>query len=151
MPDPVDWGLVLESPIFWGAVMTLIGVLAGQWSANRSKKGDLELERLKAEQDDKYEALNLTVQTLKGEYTRLIEEVKELRLELEVERKGSRMMKEKYSAALAYIVSLWTAAAGLFSRLDAADVTHGEIPKPPDLIAVDIQPLPVELSSDLGS
>ena len=28
MPDPVDWGLVLESPIFWGAVMTLIGVLA---------------------------------------------------------------------------------------------------------------------------
>ncbi|WRS29595.1 hypothetical protein U6G28_08715 [Actinomycetaceae bacterium MB13-C1-2] len=142
MPDPVDWGLVLESPVFWGAVMTLVGVLVGKWEERRSKKDDLDLDRVKAEQDDRYEALKLTVETLKGEYARLIEEVKILRLELDEERKGSRMMKEKYSASLAYIVSLWTAAVGLFSRLDATGVDHGEIPKPPDLIAVDIQPLP---------
>ena len=31
MPDPVDWGLVLESPIFWGAVTITPTVGTMRW------------------------------------------------------------------------------------------------------------------------
>ena len=40
MVDPIDWGIVVESPVFWGAVMGLIGILAGHYGARQSKKED---------------------------------------------------------------------------------------------------------------
>ena len=41
MVDPIDWGIVIESPVFWGAVMGLIGILAGQYGARKIKKEDI--------------------------------------------------------------------------------------------------------------
>ena len=40
MVDPIDWGIVVESPVFWGAVMGLIGILAGNYGARKTKKED---------------------------------------------------------------------------------------------------------------
>ena len=41
MVDPIDWGIVVESPVFWGAVMGLIGILAGNYGSLKSKKEDM--------------------------------------------------------------------------------------------------------------
>ncbi|MSS84475.1 hypothetical protein FYJ24_06800 [Actinomycetaceae bacterium WB03_NA08] len=117
MSDPIDWGAVLESPVFWGAVMALLGVLAGHWQARSSSHEENELAGLKA-----------SVEVLRAEYSRLNDEVKELRLQMEGERKRYRKLSEKYSAAIAYIQILW--------------VRLGEYPPAPDLIAEDMTPLP---------
>ena len=44
MVDPIDWGVVVESPVFWGAFMGLIGILAGNYGSLKSKKEDKEFE-----------------------------------------------------------------------------------------------------------
>ena len=124
---PVEWDLLLESPLFWGAVMTLVGVLAGHWMARGSKREENELAGLRA-----------SVEVLRAEYARLNDEVKELRAEMEGTRKKYRVVKEKYSAAIVYIVSLHTLWRGLTVRLDRDGVPHAEIPDVPDLISEDI-------------
>ena len=48
MVDPIDWGIVVESPVFWGAVMGLIGILTGNYGARKSKKEDKEFSALQA-------------------------------------------------------------------------------------------------------
>ena len=125
--DPVEWDLLLESPLFWGAVMTLVGVLAGHWMARGSKREENELAGLRA-----------SVEVLRAEYARLNDEVKELRAEMDGTRKKYRVIKEKYSAAIVYIVSLHTLWRGLTVRLDRDGVPHAEIPDVPELISEDI-------------
>ena len=127
MADPVDWGIVLESPLFWGAVMTLVGALAGHWMTRRHKREENELAGLRA-----------SVEVLRAEYARLNSEVKELREEMDGTRKKYRVIKEKYSAAIVYIVSLHTLWRGLAVRLDRDGVPHGQIPDVPELISEDM-------------
>ena len=94
MVDPIDWGLVVESPVFWGAVMGLIGILAGNYGARQSKKEDKE-----------FAALQANVSFLQAEYKRLNEEIKTLRSDMEKTRRSKRVLNEKYSAALQVILS----------------------------------------------
>ena len=75
--------------------------------------------------------------------TKLRAEVETLRADIEGTRKKYRILSEKYSSAIAYIVSLTTAAGGLFARLDAAGVPHGDIPAPPSNIVGDLAPSPM--------
>lgn len=111
--------------------MTLVGALAGHWLTSRGKKDENELAGLRA-----------SVEVLRAEYERLNGEVKDLRAEMDGTRKKYRIVKEKYSAAIIYIVSLHTLWRGLAVRLDQDDVPHGEIPDIPDLIAEDMMPFP---------
>lgn len=115
MPDPIDWGLVLESPVFWGALMALLGVLAGHAATRGNHREENELAGLRA-----------SVEALKGDYERLHKEVKELRDEVEGQRKRNRLLSEKYSASLVYAAHLQVLAAA-----------HVAVPDPPVLIIED--------------
>lgn len=75
------------------------------------------------------------MEILRAEVERLSGDVKELRSEIEENRKKYRILTEKYSTAITYIGTLLALAAGLFSLLDPAGVDHGEVPSVPNLIA----------------
>lgn len=144
MPDPIDWGNVIESPQIWGSVLVFLGVFITQWVVNRKNKAELESKRaeLAAKKDETGLAtIQATVDILSAEVNRLSGELEKLREKVDSTEKRYRLLTEKYSAAIAYIVSLWTAAQGLFTRLDAENIPHGDIPQPPEIIAVDMTPL----------
>lgn len=110
--------------------MTLVGVLAGHLVTRGSKREENELAGLRA-----------SVEVLRAEYERLNSEVKDLRAEMDGTRKKYRVVKEKYSAAIIYIVSLHTLWRGLTVRLDRDGVPHAEIPDVPGLISEDMTSL----------
>lgn len=135
MPDPVDWGLVLESPIFWGAVLTLLGVLTGHWWAARAKRGDTELAGLKA-----------SVEVLQAEYKRVSTEVKELRGEIRDLRsendnteRARRMIQEKYSVSLSVLGSLKAGFALVKVRAEREGFDLPDFPVLPEPIRLDFE------------
>lgn len=145
MHDPIDWGMVIESPLIWGSALTFLAAIITQWVVYRKHQDDLraEIDAKEAELEAKKEesglaAIQATVEILRAEVERLSGDVKELRIEMEENRKKYRILTEKYSTAIAYIGTLLALAAGLFSRLDAAGVDHGEVPSVPHLIAEDM-------------
>lgn len=123
--DGIDWGQVLESPVFWGALMTLIGVLVGhRWNA-QTKREDRDLA-----------AIQTTVQILRAEVDRLSEEVTALRAEMDSTRKRHRVLGEKYSAATTWIVRVRIIWQAVKARL-GADLVD-ELPDVPEIVAVDL-------------
>ena len=154
MPDPIDWGMVIESPQIWGASIGLIGIIIVQYVLNRRNRKELEIaaatlavERETKKDEADLAAIRVTVGILRaeverqsGDVTKLRAEVETLRADIEGTRKKYRILTEKFSSAIAYIVSLTTAAGGLFARLDAAGVPHGDIPAPPSNIVGDLAP-----------
>ena len=127
MVDPIDWGIVIESPVFWGAVMGLIGILAGQYGARKIKKEDKE-----------FAALQANVSFLQAEYKRLNEEVKTLRSDMEKARRSKRVLNEKYSAALQVILSgkIWFEA--ILPLIEKANIVVDGYPAIPEMLTEDM-------------
>lgn len=127
MVDPIDWGIVVESPVFWGAVMGLIGILAGHYGARKSKKEDKELV-----------ALQTNVSFLQAEYKRLNEEVKTLRSDMEKARRSKRLLNEKYSAALQVILSgkIWFET--VLPLIEKANIVVEGYPTIPEMLTEDM-------------
>ena len=127
MVDPIDWGVVVESPVFWGAVMGLIGILAGHYGARKSKKEDKELA-----------ALQTNVSFLQAEYKRLNEEIKTLRSDMEKTRRSKRVLNEKYSAALQVILSgkIWFEA--VLPLIEKANIVVEGYPTIPKMLTEDM-------------
>ena len=127
MPDPIDWGIVVESPVFWGAVMGLIGILAGHYGARQNKKEDKE-----------FAALQANVSFLQAEYKRLNEEVKTLRSDMEKARRSKRVLNEKYSAALQVILSgkIWFET--LLPLIEKANIVVEGYPSIPEMLTEDM-------------
>ena len=127
MPDPIDWGIVVESPVFWGAVMGLIGILAGNYGSLKSKKEDKE-----------FAALQANVSFLQAEYKRLNEEVKTLRSDMEKARRSKRVLNEKYSAALQVILSgkIWFEA--VLPLIEKANIVVDGYPAIPEMLTEDM-------------
>ena len=127
MPDPIDWGIVVESPVFWGAVMGLIGILAGNYGSLKSKKEDKE-----------FAALQTNVSFLQSEYKRLNEEVKTLRSDMEKARRSKRVLNEKYSAALQVILSgkIWFEA--VLPLIEKANIVVDGYPAIPEMLTEDM-------------
>ena len=127
MPDPIDWGIVVESPVFWGAVMGLIGILAGNYGSLKSKKEDKE-----------FAALQANVSFLQAEYKRLNEEVKTLRSDMEKARRSKRVLNEKYSAALQVILSgkIWFEA--ILPLIEKANIVVDGYPAIPEMLTEDM-------------
>lgn len=127
MVDPIDWGIVVESPVFWGAVMGLIGILAGNYGARISKKEDKE-----------FAALQANVSFLQAEYKRLNEEVKTLRSDMEKARRSKRLLNEKYSAALQVILSgkIWFET--VLPLIEKANIVVEGYPTIPEILTEDM-------------
>ena len=127
MVDPIDWGIVVESPVFWGAVMGLIGILAGHYGARKAKKEDKELA-----------ALQTNVSFLQAEYKRLNEEVKTLRSDMEKARRSKRLLNEKYSAALQVILSgkIWFET--VLPLIEKANIVVEGYPTIPEMLTEDM-------------
>ena len=127
MVDPIDWGIVVESPVFWGAVMGLIGILAGHYGARKNKKEDIE-----------FAALQANVSFLQAEYKRLNEEVKTLRSDMEKARRSKRVLNEKYSAALQVILSgkIWFEA--ILPLIEKANIVVEGYPTIPEMLTEDM-------------
>ena len=130
MPDPIDWGIVVESPVFWGAVMGLIGILAGHYGARKSKKEDKE-----------FSALQANVSFLQAEYKRLSEEIKNLRSDMEKARRSKRLLNEKYSAALQVILSgkIWFET--VLPLIEKANIVVEGYPTIPEMLTEDMSVL----------
>lgn len=118
----IELDQVVESPIVWAAIFTLIGVLVGHVTGAWGKKRDHALAGLQA-----------SVEVLRAEYDRLSSEVRTLREEMEKTRKSKRLLQEKYSAAVIHIHALTV-------TLVLHGVPPDDIPAPPALISVDMQP-----------
>ena len=127
MQDPVDWGLVLESPVFWGALMALLGVLVGHLTSARSKKNEQE-----------FEALQANVGFLQAEYERLSKEVRTLRDEMEKTRKSKRVIAEKYSVALQVIQTGTVWLKGVEPQARDAGVDLSQYPRVPKVLTEDM-------------
>ena len=127
MPDPIDWGIVVESPVFWGAVMGLIGILTGNYGARKTKKEDKE-----------FAALQANVSFLQAEYKRLSEEIKNLRSDMEKARRSKRLLNEKYSAALQVILSgkIWFEA--VLPLIEKANIVVEGYPTIPEMLTEDM-------------
>ncbi len=127
MADPIDWGIVVEAPVFWGAVMGLIGILAGHYGARKSKKEDKELA-----------ALQTNVSFLQAEYKRLSEEIKNLRSDMDKARRSKRLLNEKYSAALQVILSgkIWFEA--ILPLIEKANIVVEGYPTIPEMLTEDM-------------
>ena len=127
MPDPIDWGIVVESPVFWGAVMGLIGVLAGHYGARQNKKEDKE-----------FAALQANVSFLQAEYKRLSEEIKNLRSDMEKARRSKRILNEKYSAALQVLLSgkIWFET--VLPLIEKANIVVEGYPTIPEMLTEDM-------------
>ena len=154
MPDSIDWGMVIESPQIWGAGIGLIGIIIVQYVLNRRNRKELEIaaatlavERETKKDEADLAAIRVTVDILRaeverqsGDVTKLRAEVETLRADIEGTRKKYRILSEKYSSAVTYILVLLTSGRGLLARLDIAGVAHGEIPPPPDNLVADLAP-----------
>ena len=127
MVDPIDWGIVVESPVFWGAVMGLIGILAGNYGSLKSKKEDKE-----------FAALQANVSFLQAEYKRLSEEIKNLRSDMEKARRSKRVLNEKYSAALQVILSgkIWFET--VLPLIEKANIVVEGYPTIPEMLTEDM-------------
>ena len=127
MVDPIDWGIVVESPVFWGAVMGLIGILAGNYGSLKSKKEDKE-----------FAALQANVSFLQAEYKRLSEEIKSLRSDMDKARRSKRLLNEKYSAALQVILSgkIWFEA--VLPLIEKANIVVEGYPTIPEMLTEDM-------------
>ena len=127
MPDPIDWGIVVESPVFWGAVMGLIGILAGHYGARQNKKEDKE-----------FAALQANVSFLQAEYKRLSEEIKNLRSDMEKARRSKRVLNEKYSAALQVLLSgkIWFET--VLPLIEKANIVVEGYPTIPEMLTEDM-------------
>lgn len=125
---------LLSDPIFWGAILGLIGVLFGQVVIWKSKGRDSALTEIQA-----------AVTVLRAEYKRLTGEVEKLRSMVEHSeaqtkhsKKQHRLMTEKFSVALSHAASLRIAGLSLFIRLDKAGIPHADLPPVPELIRADM-------------
>lgn len=127
MVDPIDWGIVVESPVFWGAVMGLIGILAGHYGARQSKKEDKELA-----------ALQTNVSFLQAEYKRLSEEIKNLRSDMDKARRSKRLLNEKYSAALQVILSGKIWFESVLPLIEKANIVVEGYPTIPEMLTEDM-------------
>ena len=127
MVDPIDWGIVVESPVFWGAVMGLIGILAGNYGSLKSKKEDKE-----------FAALQANVSFLQAEYKRLSEEIKSLRSDMDKARRSKRLLNEKYSAALQVILSgkIWFET--VLPLIEKANIVVEGYPTIPEMLTEDM-------------
>ena len=127
MLDPIDWGIVVESPVFWGAVMGLIGILAGHYAARQNKKEDKE-----------FAALQANVSFLQAEYKRLSEEIKNLRSDMEKARRSKRILNEKYSAALQVLLSgkIWLET--VLPLIEKANIVVEGYPTIPEMLTEDM-------------
>lgn len=137
MADPVDWGLVLESPVFWGALMALLGVLVGHFTSARSKKNE-----------QAFEALQANVSFLQAEYERLATEVVELREEMEKTRKSKRVISEKYSVALQVIQTGTVWLNGVEEQAVSAGIDLSRYPRVPKMLVEDMPLLGFPDSAD---
>lgn len=132
---PPDWGLVLESPLFWGAVMTLIGVVITQWWIARGKRGDQALTGLTASVSvlqAELERVTKKVDKLEGKVSALQDE----RADLE---KRHRLLQEKYHAAAIVWGSFDAGYRMVKVRADAEGFDLPDFPDLPDLIREDFE------------
>lgn len=118
---------IVSNPVVIVAFLGLLGIIAAQIVAIWGKKKDTDII-----------AMQTNIAFLRAEYERLIKEVESMREELKDARLTERLLKEKYSAALAYAASLRIGAIAHFEFLDEKGVFHGELPVLNPLIEQDL-------------
>lgn len=126
-------GVMLETPVLVALVTAASGIIGG-----------IVAKALMGKKDSAALAMEIAQQA-RDDVRELRQEIAELRADLdrergghEVTRKKRRVLEEKYSAALEWIVVVQTAWEGLKLRLAAADFEHREIPPLPSIVMVDI-------------
>lgn len=128
--QPVSLGEALLRDFGWTTVIGMILSAALVFVATRKKDaGTMALEIAREAREE--------VSDLKA---RLDAMENKLGIESDAHAKTKRklhLLEEKYSAAIAFIISLFTLWAGLKVRLDRAKFEHSEPPQMPDLIAAD--------------
>lgn len=133
------------TPVVLAALVGALAALGGSIAtAIVTRKRDVGETALKA--------LTILVEKQEKTVTRLETKVNEqavrldsLDTEIESQRKRHRVLSEKYSVSLTYILSLWTSWAGLRVRLRQVGFVHGEPPPIPEIIAVDMEHPPEPL------
>ena len=118
---------IVSNPVVIVAFLGLLGIIVAQIVAIWGKKKDTDII-----------AMQTNIAFLRAEYERLIKEVESMREELKSSRLTERLMKEKYSAALAYAASLRIGAMAHFAFLDEKGVSHGTLPVLSPLIEQDL-------------
>ena len=118
---------IVSNPVVIVAFLGLLGIIVAQIVAIWGKKKDTDII-----------AMQTNIAFLRAEYERLIKEVESMREELKDARLTERLLKEKYSAALAYAASLRIGAIAHFAFLDEKGVSHGTLPVLHPLIEQDL-------------
>ena len=145
MMNTIEWDILFESPVFWGAVMGLLGVLAGHYTSRKNRKSDYDLEQLKekiaeknAEKSLEFESLKRNVSFLQTEFDRLNAQVTHLQTEMDRTEKAKRLLNEKYSVALQVILSgkIWFDT--IRPKFDSNDVIIDGYPTIPELLLQDM-------------
>lgn len=119
---------------FLGAFAAVFGAVLGGKVTRKRDAGETALK-----------ALGMLVEKQESSISKLEKRVDAM----EALENRHRRLSEKYSVAIAYILTMWTSWRGLKVRLTAHGFAHGEPPPIPEIIAVDMLH-PPEPTDDLG-
>lgn len=127
-------GVGMETPVLVALVTVIGGIVGG-----------IVTKALMGKKDSAALAMEIAQQA-RDDVRELRQEIAELRADLDRERGGHeatrkkrRVLEEKYSAALEWIVVVQTAWEGLKIRLANINFEHREIPPLPMIVAVDLE------------
>ena len=118
---------LIGDPLFWGAVMGVLGGVLGTILTRLSKKEENGVASLQA-----------AVEVLRAEYKRLNDEVQQLRKDITEAHTTQAQAEFKYGVVTAYTAGVIISARVHFERLDALGVEHGQLPVPPEIVWDDL-------------
>ena len=114
-------------PLFWGAIMGVLGVVLGA-----------VLTRLSKKEENGVASLQAAVEVLRAEYKRLNDEVQQLRRDITTAHATQAQAEFKYGVVTAYTAGIIISARVHFERLDELGVVHGQLPVPPAIVWDDL-------------
>ena len=114
-------------PLFWGAVMGVLGGVLGT-----------VLTRLSKKEENGVASLQAAVEVLRAEYKRLNDEVQQLRRDITEAHATQAHAEFKYGVVTAYTAGVIISARVHFERLDELGVVHGQFPVPPAIVWDDL-------------
>ena len=118
---------LVGDPLFWGAVMGVLGGVLGT-----------VLTRLSKKEENGVVSLQAAVEVLRAEYKRLNDEVQQLRKDITEAHATKAQAEFKYGVVTAYTAGIIISARVHFERLDELGVEHGQFPVPPAILWDDL-------------
>lgn len=125
-------------------VAAVSGTIASTVSSLKKHKTDTSMVALTKLVDHHSERMHHLEEKIDSQNLR----IDELSMEVNSMYFKNRKLGEKYSVSLTYIVSLWTSWFGLRAVLRRDGISYGEPPPVPEIIAVDMQPIPEGIKTE---